>query len=103
MGSLDRELGQLFAQATLELLRSSGIDAREIVAIGSHGQTIRHRPPAGSKTQSASVTLQIGDPNTVAENTGITTVADFRRRDIAAGGALAVGGRITAVDRLTFK
>ncbi len=86
MGRLDRELGQLFAAATMELLQSSHIEARDIAAIGSHGQTIRHRPPSGAMTQDASFTLQIGDPNTIAEITGITTVADFRRRDIAAGG-----------------
>ncbi|MEH6582632.1 MAG: anhydro-N-acetylmuramic acid kinase [Halioglobus sp.] len=86
MGRLDRELGQLFAEASEELLKASGIAAAEITAIGSHGQTIRHRPPSGADSSAHSFTLQIGDPNTIAECTGITTVADFRRRDIAAGG-----------------
>jgi len=85
MGPLDRELGRLFAAAALVLLEKSGKRPDQIHAIGSHGQTIRHRPPsAGSGTDS--FTLQLGDPNTIAETTGITTVADFRRRDIAAGG-----------------
>lgn len=81
MAQADVELGKLFAQAVNELLALHNIDKSEIKAIGSHGQTIRHNPDADSP-----YTLQIGDPNTIAEFTGITTVADFRRRDIAAGG-----------------
>lgn len=83
MGALDVELGQLFAQAVRELLDKSGINANEVTAIGSHGQTIRHRPPGSPQ---GTFTLQIGDPNIIAELSGITTVADFRRRDMAAGG-----------------
>ena len=86
MGCLDRELGLLFADATLKLLEQAGIAARDVAAIGSHGQTIRHRPRSAGHSAEQSFTLQIGDPNTIAEATGITTVADFRRRDIAAGG-----------------
>jgi anhydro-N-acetylmuramic acid kinase len=86
MGVLDRELGLLFAAATLELLAAAGKTPHQIRAIGSHGQTVRHRPPSGGSTGKHAFTLQLGDPNTIAEITGITTVADFRRRDIAAGG-----------------
>jgi len=86
MGQLDRELGFLFARATKELLDASNIKAQDIAAIGSHGQTIRHRPPSAEEHSEKSFTMQIGDPNTIAEHTGITTIADFRRRDIAAGG-----------------
>lgn len=86
MGRLDRELGKLFAEATLELLHASKTPINTITAIGSHGQTIRHRPPSAAKNGEECFTLQIGDPNTIAECTGITTVADFRRRDVAAGG-----------------
>jgi anhydro-N-acetylmuramic acid kinase len=86
MGVLDRELGLLFADATLQLLATANVQPREVTAIGSHGQTIRHRPPSSPTRTHASFSLQIGDPNTIAERTGITTVADFRRRDIAAGG-----------------
>lgn len=87
MGVLDRQLGQLFAEATLQLLATASTKPGEVRAIGSHGQTIRHRPPSAATTEGArSFSLQIGDPNTIAELTGITTVADFRRRDIAAGG-----------------
>lgn len=81
MGELDGELARHFAAAALSLVESTGIDVASVRAIGSHGQTIRHRPGTASP-----FTLQIGDPNTIAELTGITTVADFRRRDIAAGG-----------------
>ncbi|HEB93009.1 MAG TPA: anhydro-N-acetylmuramic acid kinase [Gammaproteobacteria bacterium] len=79
MGRADIALGERFAAAAQQLLRQTGIPATEIHAIGSHGQTIRHRPDAG-------FTLQIGDANRIARHTGITTVADFRRRDMAAGG-----------------
>lgn len=84
LGVLDRQLGELFAEVTLALLTKSGLQAERIHAIGSHGITLRHRPASGG--HSTPFTLQIGDPNTIAERTGITTVADFRRRDIAAGG-----------------
>ena len=79
LGRADVALGELFAEAVQRLLTQTGIAATEVRAIGSHGQTIRHRPEAG-------FTLQIGDPSRIAQRTGITTVADFRRRDLAAGG-----------------
>ncbi len=81
MGALDSTLGDLFAETTIQLLTKANIDAQEVVAIGSHGQTVRHCPEA-----SPPFTLQIGDPNVIAQRTRITTVADFRRRDVAAGG-----------------
>jgi anhydro-N-acetylmuramic acid kinase len=86
LGVLDRDLGSLFSGAALALLDHSGTPSSEVRAIGSHGQTIRHRPPSGRADDAPGFTLQIGDPNTIAEMTGITTVADFRRRDVAAGG-----------------
>lgn len=86
LGVLDRHLGQLFADAANALLESAGVPAAAVTAIGSHGQTVRHRPPSGGRSRSDSFSLQIGDPNSIAEITGITTVADFRRRDIASGG-----------------
>jgi anhydro-N-acetylmuramic acid kinase len=81
LAQLDVEVGRLFGQAAMAVLKQAGIAATEIAAIGSHGQTVRHRPDAQPP-----YTVQIGDPNTIAEHTGITTVADFRRRDMAAGG-----------------
>lgn len=86
LGVLDRQLGLLFAEASLALLEHSGHSADAVTALGSHGQTIRHRPPSGQHEPAHGFTLQIGDPNTIAQLTGITTVADFRRRDIAVGG-----------------
>ncbi len=81
VGQIDVELGRAFAQAALELMRSAGVGAGQVTAIGSHGQTLRHRPDLA-----APFTWQVGDPNTLAEMTGVTVVADFRRRDVAAGG-----------------
>ncbi|SHE19668.1 anhydro-N-acetylmuramic acid kinase [methanotrophic endosymbiont of Bathymodiolus puteoserpentis (Logatchev)] len=80
-GELDSLLGTLYAEACINLLRQSDINASAIKAIGSHGQTICHSPY--SKTP---FTLQIGDPSIISQKTQITTVADFRRKDIAAGG-----------------
>ena len=81
VAELDVRIARAFADAALQALADSGIDAREVAAIGSHGQTLRHRPHGPHP-----FTLQLGDPNTIAEHTGITVVADFRRRDVAAGG-----------------
>jgi anhydro-N-acetylmuramic acid kinase len=80
-GQLDVEVGHCFATASLSLLREAGIDPAAVAAIGSHGQTVCHRP--GGEFP---FTLQIGDPNVIAERTGVLTVADFRRADVAAGG-----------------
>lgn len=87
IGQLNRMLGDLFAEASLTLMQESGLSASDIVAIGSHGQTIRHRPDA--TTLIPAFTWQIGDAHTIAQQTGVTTVADFRGRDIAAGGQAA--------------
>ncbi len=86
MGLLDRDLGVLFARAAQALLQQAEREPQDVVALGSHGQTIRHRPPEAGDNAERGFTVQIGDPNTIAEFTGITTVADFRRRDMAAGG-----------------
>jgi anhydro-N-acetylmuramic acid kinase len=81
LGQLDVALGRAFAAAANALLKAAGVTPGAVAAIGSHGQTIRHRPDLPLP-----FTTQIGDPSTVAELTGITVVADFRRRDVAAGG-----------------
>lgn len=78
LGAADAALGQFIAEQINAFLADQKLKPDQITAIGSHGQTVRHRPP--------NFTLQIGDPNQIAERTGITTVADFRRRDMAAGG-----------------
>ena len=81
IGELDARLGEWFAETAMELLRQSGLAPGRVRAIGCHGQTFHHGPEGRYP-----YSWQIGDPNRIAERTGITTVADFRRRDIAAGG-----------------
>lgn len=86
IGTLDVQVGEAFAAAVHALLAAAGVSARELVAIGSHGQTIRHRPSGAGYDGRHAFTWQIGDANVIAERCGIATVADFRRRDVAAGG-----------------
>lgn len=78
---LDALTGELFASATRALLAANGLKPEQVKAIGSHGQTVLHLPAATPPR-----TLQIGNPNLIANLTGIDTVADFRRADMAAGG-----------------
>jgi len=80
-GRLDVAIGQCFADATLRLLEDSSTTSAEVRAIGSHGQTLRHRPHGEHP-----FTLQVGDPSVIAERCRIDVVADFRRADVAAGG-----------------
>ncbi len=77
----DALVAEHFADAVHALLARQGLTASEITAIGSHGQTIRHEPDGD-----IAYSLQIGDANRIASLTGIDTVADFRRKDIALGG-----------------
>lgn len=80
-GRLDAEIGARFADAALSLLHGAGIAPNDVTAIGSHGQTVCHQPRGPNP-----FSLQIGDPNVITARTGIATVADFRRADMAAGG-----------------
>jgi len=80
-GELDRRVGECFLDAALAVIEESGVSRREIVAIGSHGQTLRHQPNAVEP-----FSLQIGDAKIIAAGTGTTSVANFRAADIAAGG-----------------
>ena len=80
-GNLDARLGDAFAEAATSLLEKCRISATQIRAIGSHGQTVWHEPEGRPP-----FSMQLGDPNRIAQQTGICTVADFRRRDISAGG-----------------
>lgn len=73
----------VYAQVTQQLLAESGLPASAITALGAHGQTVRHRPREFDGT---GYTLQLNNPALLAELTGITVVADFRSRDVAAGG-----------------
>lgn len=81
LGTLDAAIGLAFADAATTLLTESGVDPARVRAIGSHGQTVRHRPDIEPP-----FTLQLGNPALIAERTGIDVVADFRRADMAAGG-----------------
>lgn len=74
------KVGEQFAKAAQEIIESSG----EPELIGSHGQTVCHLPPTEGREET--YTLQVGEPDVIAERTGITTIADFRIRDVAAGG-----------------
>ena len=80
-------LGEVFADAVVRLCELSSIPLNSIDLIGSHGQTIYHNP-GGRQFEGRVIrsTLQIGEPSVIAQRTGITTVADFRPRDMAAGG-----------------
>jgi len=81
LGALDVQVADAFATAALALLDEAGVDPAGVRALGSHGQTVRHRPGHASP-----FTWQLGDGNRIAERCGLTTVSDFRRRDVAAGG-----------------
>lgn len=84
LGRLDQLFAERISDSILSLLRQNNLSPEQIVAIGSHGQTIRHRPD-----RTPPFTLQIGDPNRIAERCGIPVIADLRRRDMAAGGQAA--------------
>lgn len=79
LAALDVELGERFAAAAHALAATAGVALGDIAAIASHGQTVAHHPEHRAS-------LQIGDPSVIAERTGCRTVADFRARDLAAGG-----------------
>jgi anhydro-N-acetylmuramic acid kinase len=86
VGTLHVAIGEAFAQAALALLRDAEVAPSRVQAIGSHGQTLRHRPHGARGDGVHPFSLQLGDASVIAERTGITTAADFRSRDVAAGG-----------------
>jgi anhydro-N-acetylmuramic acid kinase len=94
---LHADLGEWMAEAVLKVCQEAGVAADSVDAVGSHGQTVWHRPPAEGKR---GATLQLGDAATIAERTGIAVVSDFRTRDVAAGGQGAP--LVPWVDRVLF-
>ena len=91
-------LGQEFSAAVFDLLRKAALKTTDVDLVGTHGQTVFHNPPSFGGTLSS--TLQLGEADVICETTGITTVGDFRTRDIAAGGEGAP--LIPYVDHLLF-
>ena len=84
---LNSYVGELFAEAACQIARKARVSLSKIDLIGSHGQTVHHLPiPKREGKRAIRSTLQIGEPSVIAERTGITTIADFRPRDMAAGG-----------------
>ncbi len=81
VGELDQRVAACFRDAATELLQDADLGIEAIVAIGTHGQTLRHQPDAKHP-----FTMQIGDPSVIAQGTGIMTIGDFRSTDIALGG-----------------
>ncbi|HEV2146940.1 MAG TPA: anhydro-N-acetylmuramic acid kinase [Longimicrobiaceae bacterium] len=94
---LHTDLGEWMAAAAARVCEEAGVPRERVAAVGSHGQTVWHRPPADGRR---GATLQLGDPATIAERTGIAVVSDFRTRDMAAGGQGAP--LVPWVDRLLF-
>lgn len=80
---LSFDIGERFANALLETVNSSGLSITDVDLIGSHGQTVWHNVEVNGEVTS---TLQIGEASVIAENTGITTISNFRARDVAVGG-----------------
>ena len=87
-GLLDENLGRLFARVAQNLVREAGMEMRDIRAIGSHGQNVWHRPWGENP-----VTIQLGNGDLIAKNTGTTVVTDFRNADVNAGGQGAPDSR----------
>ena len=74
-GTLDARVADAFAEAALRLIAEAGVAARDVAALGSHGQTVRHRPRGTAGDGRFPFTLQLGDGHRIAERTGIATVA----------------------------
>jgi len=81
IGHIDHQLGKLYANTVKSLLNHAQLQPEQITAIGNHGQTVFHQP-----TGESPFTIQLGDANLIAALTGIDTIADFRRIDMALGG-----------------
>ncbi len=94
-------LGEIYAQCTFELLKKACIKPKDIAYIASHGQTIFHHPQKMNNNPQTNSTLQIGDISVISDKTGITTVGDFRTKDMSAGGQGAP--LVPFADEIIFK
>lgn len=79
--ALDEMLGRFFAKVANDLMRQAGVERQDVTAIGSHGQTVWHEPDADLP-----ISIQLGSGSMISRATGVTTVTDFRRADLVAGG-----------------
>lgn len=98
LGTANVVLGEVFAQAVWAVVQRADLEMAQVDLVASHGQTVYHAVVRG---QEVPATLQIGEPSVIAERTGVTTVADFRPRDVAAGGQGAP--LVSFVDYLLFR
>ncbi|MCS7309820.1 MAG: anhydro-N-acetylmuramic acid kinase [Armatimonadota bacterium] len=95
-------LGELFAEAALQIMQRAGVTSEQLLCIASHGQTVWHQPePVEWQGRAIRSTLQIGEPAVIAVRTGVPVVADFRVTDVAAGGQGAP--LVPYVDYLLFR
>ena len=98
LARLNFDVGEAFGRAALAVMKGAGLVPEEVDLIGSHGQTVCHIPPSEGR---GGATLQIGEPDVIAQRTGVVTVSDFRTADVAAGGSGAP--LIPLVDWLLFR
>lgn len=84
LSDLNFLIGESFSEAASKLMRKNSLSSSDVDLIGSHGQTVYHNPPSAGNLHSS--TMQLGESDVIAERTGVTTVSDFRTRDMASGG-----------------
>ena len=99
LSDLNFAVGEAFSDAAISLIERAGFNTADVDLVGTHGQTVFHNPP--SKRSEYFSTLQIGEPDIIAERTGITTVSDFRPRDMSSNGEGAP--LVPFVDYILFK
>ncbi|MGI9534582.1 MAG: anhydro-N-acetylmuramic acid kinase [Thermodesulfobacteriota bacterium] len=99
ISDLNFAVGEAFSDAAISIIERAGFKPVEVDLIGTHGQTVFHNPPSHQSEYSS--TLQIGEPDIITERTGITTVSDFRPRDMSSDGEGAP--LVPYVDYILFK
>jgi len=99
ISDLNFKVGEAFSDAAISIIERAGFVPDQVDLVGTHGQTVFHNPPSNQSEFSS--TLQIGEPDIIAERTGITTVSDFRPRDMSSNGEGAP--LVPYVDYVLFK